>query len=402
MAEESLKAASVQGVKHLRRVFRLLERLAPAGTERDTSGNRRLLFSHYCGLVLLGLFNPTLQSLRGLSQLSGLRRVQKVLGGKRASLGSLSESVRVFDPALMEPILEELLGALPSKARGTPASELPEELARRLVTVDGSVLKTLPQIVAAAGLAKTDWRLHLQFEVFRQVPRKMMVTENGVGGKADERSVLAGMLEKGKTYVMDAGYERYALLEQITLAGSDYVCRVQRRQVEVIRQYELSEDAIAANVVTDELVQLGRSRSDVTAVTHKVRRIVINADHYPRRRRTDRKQSNLIVLLTNLLDVPAEVVAAIYRMRWMIELFFRFFKHILGCKELISLKEEGIAIQVYCALIASLLITLAAGQSVGRRGFELICLYFQGWAMEDELIAGLEKLTRAQKKPLAK
>ena len=398
MAKKKLDAASVQGFKYLKRVFRLCERLAPAGTERDTSGNRTLRFSHYCGLVLMGLFNPALQSLRALSQVSELEKVQKILDAKRASLGSLSESVRVFDPALMEPIIEELLQALPSKARGTPAAELPEELARRLVAVDGSVLKALPQIVAATGRTDGKWRLHLQFDVSRQVPCKAVLTENGAGGEADERSVLARTLQSGKTYVMDAGYERYALFEQIVQAGSDYVCRVQQRSVEVLEQRELSQDAITARVISDEVVQLGRSRGSVGSVAHTVRRIVIAADGSPGRRRTDRKRASEIILLTNLLGVPAEVIAAIYRLRWLIELFFRFFKHILGCKTLLSTKEEGIAIQVYCALIAALLLTLATGRNVGRRGFELICLYFQGWATEDELIAGLKKLTREKKK----
>ena len=398
MAEKDLDAVTVQGVKYLKRVFRLLERLAPAGTERDTSGNRRLLFSHYAGLVLLGMFNPTLQSLRGLALLSELRKVQKLLGGGRASIGSLSESVRVFDPALMEPLVQELLDSLPKQARGMPAADLPEELARRLVAVDGSVLKTLPQIVAAAALPETDWRLHLQFEVFRQLPSKAVVTPNNLGGETDERNVLARTLQANKTYVMDAGYERYALFEEIVQARSDYICRVQLRPVEVLEQRPLSAEAKAANVIADEVVRLGRSRSGVGAITHAVRRIVIAADSSPGRKRTDNRASNEIVLLTNLLDVPAEVIAAAYRMRWLIELFFRFFKHLLGCKELISLKQEGVAIQVYCALIAALLMSLAAGRNVGRRGFELICLYFQGWAEEDEVIAGLQKLTREKKK----
>lgn len=397
MAEKDLDAASVEGVKYLKRAFRLFDRLAEAGTERDVSGNRTLLFSHYAGLVLVGLFNPTLQSLRGLSQISELRKVQKVTGGKRASLGSLSESVRIFDPALMEPIIQELVSRLPSKMRGTPAADLPEELARRLVAVDGSVLKALPQIAAAVGQVDTKWRLHLQFEVLRQVPGKAVLTEDGVGGASDERSVLARTLEPGKTYIMDAGYERYELLEQIVQAQSGYVCRVQRRQVEILEQRALSDEARAANVLSDEVVRLGRSRSDVGEVTHKVRRIVIKADSSPGRQRTDRKPSREIVLLTNLIDVPAEVIAAIYRTRWLIELFFRFLKHVLGCREMISLKEEGIAIQIYCALIAALLMTLAAGRSVGRRGFELICLFYQGWAEEDEVIAGLEKLARKKK-----
>lgn len=388
----------VQGVKHLKSVFRLLERLSPAGTERDTAGNRRLLFSHYTGLILLGLFNPTLQSLRGLQQLSGLRKVQKLLGSRPASLGSLSESVRVFDPALMEPIVQELIAKLPKNLRHKPPADLPEELVRQLVAVDGSVLKTLPQIVAAAGGKKTDWRLHLQFEVFRGVPGTAVITENNVGGEADERSVLARTLVSGKTYLMDAGYERYGLFEQIVQEKSDYVCRVQRRKLKVLQERALSDEARAAGILSDDIVQPGRSRTNVGAITHPVRRIVIEAKSSPGRRRTDRKRADEIILLTSLLGVPPEVIAAIYRLRWLIELFFRFFKHVLGCRKLISLKTEGVAIQVYCALIAALLLSLAAGASVGRREFELVCLFLQGWADEDEVIAGLEKLALAKKR----
>jgi hypothetical protein len=99
------------------------------------------------------------------------------------------------------------------------------------------------------------------------------------------------------------------------------------------------------------------------------------------------------VLLTNLVDVPAGV----YRLRWLIELFFRFFKHVLGCRHLLSDRPEGIAIQIDCALIAALLMCLATGGNMGRRGFELLCLYFQGWAEQDEVLEGRVRLARAKK-----
>ena len=114
------------------------------------------------------------------------------------------------------------------------------------------------------------------------------------------------------------------------------------------------------------------------------------------RRRTDKTNSDLIVLLTNLLDVPAEIVAALYELRWSLELFFRFFKQVLDCRPLLSHKPAGVMIQVYCALIAALLMSLTLGDNVGRHGFELICLYRQGWAEEDELLDGLLRLTAKQ------
>src|SRR6202000_1406410 len=86
-------------VTHTRLVSRanqLFACLADCGTERDRAGNRKLLFSHYASLVLLSFFNPALQTLRGLQQASELRSVQKRLGVGRTSIGSLSESSRIF------------------------------------------------------------------------------------------------------------------------------------------------------------------------------------------------------------------------------------------------------------------------------------------------------------------
>jgi hypothetical protein len=388
----SLDPATVTGVKYLARLFPLMQRLAPAGRERDLAGNRRLLFSQYAGLMLLGMFNPTLQSLRGLSEASRLRKVQKALGGPRASLGSLSESVRVFDPQLLEPIFRELFAQLPAKtARSANAAEsIPVELAQRLTAVDGSALRALPQIVAAVGSERgAKWRLHLQFEVHREIPEHATLTPDETGGDDDERSVLARNLRPGRAYLLDRGYERYSLFNDIAAAKSDYVCRVQHRALAVVETRGLSQAARDARVISDEIVTL-------KGATHPVRRVIIQKAAQGRRR-TDKTNSDKIVLLTNLLDVPAEIIAALYELRWSIELFFRFFKHVLGCRHLLSHKPEGVMIQVYCALIAALLMSLTLGDNVGRRGFELICLYLQGWAEDDELLDGLLRLTAKQK-----
>ena len=63
-------------------------------------------------------------------------------------------------------------------------------------------------------------------------------------------------------------------------------------------------------------------------------------------------------IVTNRLDVPAEVIAFLYQRRRTIEIFFRFLKHILGCRHLLSTRPAGVAIQAYCAIIACLLIAL--------------------------------------------
>jgi hypothetical protein len=399
LADDPLDPKTVQGTRFLKSIFPLLSRLADSGCQRDRAGNRKLLFSQYAGLVLVSLFNPTLQSLQSLSDLARLKKVQRLLGNARVSVGSLSESVRVFEPWRLEEIFQELLQEIPrTDPRGRSAAGLPAELVSRLQAVDGTSLRILPQLVAAAGDAHGKWRMHLQFSVSTSLPSAAVLTPDEAGGDCDERSVLAAHLAAGRIYIADRGYERYSLFAEIMQAGSDFVCRVQRRVMQEVQPQALSPAAVQAGVLSDELVHLGRSRQEVGALSEPVRRIVIAGGVPQGPPRSVQPRSSEIVLLTSLIDVPAEVIAGIYRLRWSIELFFRFLKHVLGCRHLLSTKGEGITIQIYCALIACLLLTLTAGRSLGMRGYRLICLYLQGWADEDELLEGLQRIALAKTK----
>lgn len=397
MDGSELRVETLDGGRFLKRAQVMFERLREAGTERDTASNRTLLYSHYAGLVLLSFFNPAMQSLRGLQGVSEYKRVQKLLGsGGRVALGSLSESVRVFDPALLEPMIQELIAELPQTHPGvgphrTIPDSIPLELAQRLVAADGSSLRALPQIVsmAAKGRGQGKWKLHLQFRPLAGVPAQATLTRDQIRGEGDERQVLAQSLESGCVYICDRGYERYTLLNEIVTAQSDYVMRVQERPLEIQETRSVSPQAQAARVISDEVGRLTPSQH-TSGVQHSVRRIVI-LKRDRGRQRSDRTSSDRVILLTNLLDVPAEVIAAIYELRWSIELFFRFLKHVLGCQRLLSNRSEGIAIQIYCALIACLLLAQATGGNVGKVCLDLICLHLQGWSTEEEFLAALAR-----------
>jgi len=77
---------------------------------------------------------------------------------------------------------------------------------------------------------------------------------------------------------------------------------------------------------------------------------------------------------------------------WQIELFFRWFKCVLGRRHLLSESQAGLTVQVYVALIANLLLTLWTGKKPTKRTFEMFCLFFMGWASEEELQKHLERL----------
>ena len=97
-AQPKIREQDLQGLKYFDQLAPLLSRLHEVGCQRDRAGNRSLHYDQYCMLILLFFFNPIVQSLRGLQQASELEKVQKKLGCPRTSLGSLSESVTVFDP----------------------------------------------------------------------------------------------------------------------------------------------------------------------------------------------------------------------------------------------------------------------------------------------------------------
>jgi len=71
---------------------------------------------------------------------------------------------------------------------------------------------------------------------------------------------------------------------------------------------------------------------------------------------------------------------------------FRFFKHRLGCRHLLSDSPKGIKIQTYCAIIACMLIGLYTGRKPTLRTYEMVCYYFTGLADQEELLAHIAKL----------
>ena len=104
-----LRESDLSGFKYFGQLTELI------GTLHDHADcpNRKLHYDQYVSLILLYFFNPVLTSLRGIAQASALPKVQEKLGLSRASLGSLSESARVFAPELLEEIVQELAGQAP-------------------------------------------------------------------------------------------------------------------------------------------------------------------------------------------------------------------------------------------------------------------------------------------------
>lgn len=383
-----IREKDLQGFKHFKGLLPVLERLHDNACQRDRAHNRKLHFDQHVALILLYFFNPIVTSLRGIQQTSELAKVQRKLGCARASLGSLSEANHVFDAELLRGLVGDLLETL-SPMRRDPRLD---EVQGILTLVDGTLLKALPKLVEAMWQDDKHkaFKLHTHFELLRGVPVRMDLTD----ANASERDALDKALAPDRVYVMDRGYAKFALFQRILEAKSSFVCRIRDNSVfEVAEERELSQEALAAGIVRDAVVRFPNAKG----VLDRPLRIV-ESECTPHRKaggKTGRggpEQGDTILIATDLLDVPVDVVALIYRHRWAVEIFFRFFKHVLGCRHLLSHDPNGIEIQTYVAIMACLLIALWTGGKPTLRTYEMLCFYFIGLADEEELLAHIAKL----------
>ena len=360
--------------------------------------NRDLHFDQYTSLVLLYFFNPILSSLRGIQQVSSFDKVKKSLGIKGTSLGSLSEAANVFDAELLAPILKDLaLKAIPVEKDAKL-----KELQQTFVATDGTLLPALPKMLWALWLDDQHKaaKLHLEFDILKQIPVNYKVTD----ANTNEKTVFRDFLSANKLYVTDAGYSEYKLLQEIIDAKSSFVNRIRDNAVwDLLEEQPLTPEDKAAGVQRDLVVRLGSKskQGDLKAPVRVIEVFHQGDSSRPRKSRVSSKKTfrttesdYSFLLVTDRMDLSAEMIALIYRYRWQIELFFRWFKCILGCKHLLAHSENGVTIQVYCALIASMLITLWTGAKPNKRTFEMLCLYFMGWATDNDLTKHLEKLQK--------
>ncbi|MDI6765157.1 MAG: IS4 family transposase [Thermodesulfobacteriota bacterium] len=393
--------SALKGFKYFKPLWPILKKIPPENSHPP----RRLHYDQYLSFVLFYFFNPTLTGVRSIQKASKLEKVQKVLGVKSTSLGSFSEAGHVFDHTLLPPMIKKLA----QKALPQETDPQLKDLQKTLVAFDGSLLPALPKMIWALWLDEDHKaaKLHLEFDLLKSVPTQASLTH----GNENEKTILRKQLSPGKIYVLDAGYAQYSLLQDILKARSSFVCRLRDNAVwETLYEKELSPEDRQAGVQRDLVVRLG-SKAKKDCLPTPVR--VIEIHHFdqgsrPRPSRVSSKKTfrttnsdYVFLVVTDLLEVPAEVIALIYRFRWQIELFFRWFKCILRCKHFLSLSENGLAIQIYCALIASLLISLWSGRKPDKRTYEMLCLYMQGWASDKELEEYLKSLKKVEKKKVS-
>ncbi|MBI4875899.1 MAG: IS4 family transposase [Acidobacteria bacterium] len=188
--------------------------------------------------------------------------------------------------------------------------------------------------------AKGGVKAHVLLDHDDYLPAYVLLTE---AKRSDVKLADCFALNPGSIVAIDRGYTDYALFGRWTMAGIYFVTRLKDNAA-----YEVVETCeIPANrgILADQLIRLTGAQAQ-TDCPCLLRRVVV----------WDEDNGREIVLLTNLLEFGATTIAAIYKERWKIELFFKALKQNLTVKSSVGTSENALRIQIWTALIALLLL----------------------------------------------
>ena len=344
-------------------------------TERAGGPKRLLLEEDYFSLILFGLLNPVVSTMRGICSISHIEKVQKSICSRPVSLGSFSEAQSVFDPELLKNVFLELS----QESNISWGDARLDKFKDRIKLVDGSLLPALPRMCWALWLNEENRaaKLHLKFNVLTQTACDAIIT----AGNTCERKTLRRFAQKDEIIVGDRYYGlHYAYLGSLRDDGISFVMRIRNdAKAKIIQELPLSQADKKAGVTWQGMVKLGDKWAG-----EPIRVVRVEFD-------------GKMILLATDLDIEADLISTIYKYRWQIELFFKWLKCILKCRHLIAESKEGVEIQIYSALIAALMLQQLIGRKPSKREMEFIELYLVGFIEIEELM-GLLKLRKKDKK----
>jgi len=190
--------------------------------------------------------------------------------------------------------------------------------------------------------AKAAVKLHTLLDLRGNIPAFIHISD----GKTHEVNVLDMLaIEAGAFYVMDRGYLDFSRLFALHQAGAFFVTRA-KRGMDARRVYSMPADR-STGIICDQRIALNG--------------FYISQDYPEQLRRIrfkDPESGKTLVFLTNNTALPALTIAALYKSRWQVELFFKWIKQHLRIKRFIGNSENAVKTQVWCAVATYVLIAI--------------------------------------------
>jgi hypothetical protein len=290
---------------------------------------------------MISLMFAQLSDCRSLRELeasyNGLSSYHHHLGCGPIHRSTVSDANRDRDASVFESFCETLMGMVNGKARS--------DIKDFLYLLDSS-----PICLRGRGYEWTEERgipripglkLHVLYQPTSMLPSKTSVTSASVNDVEYGQEIE---LEEGAKYVFDKGYCDYNWWNKIDQAGASFVTRLKRNAAVNV----LGRRQVSGNILSDEVIQFKHKRPGgkrKNEYRESLRRIVVQREGH----------DEPLVLVTNLLEMPADEVAELYKKRWAIELWFKWIKQNLKIKKFLGRTENAVKVQIFVALITYLL-----------------------------------------------
>lgn len=285
---------------------------------------------------------------------------------------TLSYANRHRPAALYQDLFDELSSRLRQQMHGHRF-----DFKHKLASFDSTLISLCARSFPWAHYrtAKGAVKLHLLLDHGGHMPAYAVITEGRV---SDIQVARTQRFAPGTILLFDRGYVDLAWLADLAQQRVHFVTRLKKNMhFEVLESYGAGE---AEGVLADDVGCLpGHAEKGKQIFVRRVR-------YY------DHEHHREFAFLTNQLDLPAETVAALYRERWRIETFFRSLKQNLRIKSFVGTSENALGTQIWCALIAMLLLAFLKHRA--RYGWSLsnlVALLRQQLLVYRDLWTGLDE-----------
>lgn len=234
-------------------------------------------------------------------------------------------------------------------------SRLKDVIRKQIEIFDSTTISLFQDILKCvgrkpmSGKRKGGIKMHTIINVDEKVPKMVWFTE---ASKHDHCLLSKLTLDPNIIYVFDKGYNDYKAFKLFSDNKVGFVTRIKDNAVYSITEDLLIEDYIHSGVLEDSIIDISFKDEDKNVQRVKLRKIKFY----------DRNLKRKFEFLTNLFEMRADLVAAIYKLRWQIETLFKQLKQNFPLKYFLGDNENAIKIQIYCALIVNLLFTVIQKQ----------------------------------------
>ena len=251
-----------------------------------------------------------------------------------------------------EAFFGEVYGKLYRHYKSTLAdSQTDNELLKRIFIIDSTTISLFKAIMKCVGRkplngkSKGGIKVHTVLNAYEEVPQLIHFTD----AATHDHTFLSKLnLQPHQIALFDRGYVDYKQYAKWTNAQTFFVTRFKDNAVyEQLEEIDIADD-IADNYIKDQKIQVSYKDEKGIEQVLVLRRVV----YY------DKDKDRLFEFLTNIMEMTAEQIGLLYKMRWQIEMLFKQLKQNFPLKYFLGDNENAIKIQIWCTLIANLLFTI--------------------------------------------